>query len=323
MFQSSPKSSSNPDLSATSEEAFINFRKRKQPESDDSLANTLNIFMNKMQSSIDGINFNINEVIKRELNTLTTTTDALKTELNAIRKEYSELKCTVAAMSRQQSDTAAKVADLQTSVEFTSQRVDGIQKQVDATISRQKTDAELSTELMAVRKSLNDLQLENNKQQQRDRILNLELTGLPESSSENLMNTFQNIAKYAGVQITEQDVVHITRVQSRQPVSGRSRTVVVKLTQRIHKDNILAGIRKHRGITTNDINIPGTPKPIYVNEQLTTFNKYLLKQCKEFARQNLIQFVWVKNCKIYMRRNDKSPPFLISSEADIQKILKK
>lgn len=322
MIRSPPKSSSNPDLSAIAEESFINYRKRKQPESDDCLSKKLDDFMHRMEKSIDGINYNINEIIKSELNTLTTTTNALKIELNAIREDNSELKRTVAAMSTQQSDTAAIVAELQTSIEYTSQRVDGIQKQVDVANLRQKSEAELSAELLTVKNTLHNMQQESNKQQQRDRLLNLELTGLPENSKENLLSLFQSIAKYAGVDTSDHDVVHITRVQSRQPVSGRPRTVVVKLTQRIQKDNILAGIRKKHGITTENLNIPGAPKPIYVNEQLTSYNKSLLKQCKDFAKLNMYQFVWVKNCKIYMRKNDKSPPFLITTEADIKKIHK-
>lgn len=209
--------------------------------------------MHRMEKSIDGINYNINEIIKSELNTLTTTTNALKIELNAIREDNSKLKRTVAAMSTHQSDTAAIVAELQTSIEYTSQRVDGIQKQVDVANLRQKSETELSAELLTVKNTLHNMQQESNKQQQRDRLLNLELTGLPENSKENLLSLFQSIAKYAGVDTSDHDVVHITRVQSRQPVSGRPRTVVVKLTQRIQKDNILAGIRKKHGITTENI----------------------------------------------------------------------
>ncbi|KAL0810686.1 hypothetical protein ABMA28_010015 [Loxostege sticticalis] len=322
MSRSPVKTSSHPNLSSLEDNTDtqsqnINSRKRKQPDEDVVTTFMFETVMLRMQNSLDEINKNINEVIKVQLNNLSSASADMKTEISSLRQENSELKRSVAAMYAQQQETVSLVADLRTSLDFTSNRVDILSQRVDENDECRKHNEELLNDLKATKEALKNIESDLNRQQQRERLLNLEITGIPEAKNESLHTIFLKIASTSDVVLTANDIEHINRVQPKKPIQGRPRSVVVKLKDRVIKDNIIAGIRKRRGITTNDLNRAGDPKPIYVNEHLTPQNKALYKMCREKAKQKSIKYVWIRHCSIFMRKDDTSPAVLINSEEEL------
>lgn len=297
----------------------ISMRKRKQPDMDVNVASAITTLTESMSSfkasieaSISAIQTNLQVNVISELNKLNVTTNDIKTDLNTLRSNYTELKQSIAVMNAAQLETTSKLDSVITTVEFTSDRVDKIDNRLTNSEDKLKLLDVLHTDFLTLKKTFQ-------QKEQRDRINNIEVVGLPECKSEDLTDIIIRIAKLTDVSISSQDVHHAHRIQPRHSVPGRPRVVVAKLQQRIHKDNIIAGIRKKRGITTKDLNIIGEPKPIYVNEHLTGYNKELFKKCKETATVKQFQFVWIKNCRIFMRKHDKSPLFVINSEEDLKK----
>lgn len=325
MLRTPTKSASTTDLSSLEYEDIdaqlqnINLRKRKQPDQDVVTPTKFEAFVFRMQNSFDEINRKINDVVKVELNKLSSISSEIKSEINSLRQENIELKRSIEAMYTQHQETVALVTDLRASLDFTSSRVDILNKRVDKCEEYRKNDDELANELKTTKQAIINIENDLNRQQQRDRQLNLEITGIPESKNEALDTIFEKIANCSGVTITKADIEHINRVQPKQPVKGRPRSIIVKLKNRIHKDNIIAGIRKRRGITTKDLNLPGDTKFVYVNEHLTPQNKILYKKCREAAASKLIKYVWIRNCSIFMRKDDTSPAVLINNEEDLKK----
>lgn len=320
MLRSPAKAVSQPDLpSLNLEEDNVNCRKRKQPEQEFVTPAMFEAFMLRMEHSLKDINTNINDGVKVELSKLSATTTEIKSDLNSLRQENAELKRSLAEMYSQQHETVALISDLRTSLDFTSNRVDILSQRVDKYEQHRKHDEELTIELEATKQALRNIEIDLNRQQQRERLLNLEITGIPEAKNESLQAIFLSVANHSGVTLTSEDIVHINRVQPKQIVKGRPRSIVVKLKNRVLKDNIIAGVRKRRGITTRDINIPGDSKPIYVNEHLTSQNKMLFKMCREAATAKMIKYVWIRNCSIFMRKNETSPAVLINTEEDLKR----
>lgn len=177
------------------------------------------------------------------------------------------------------------------------------------------------TENTSIKEQIVQLQNELNFFQQKDRLQNLEIVGIPERSSENLNSYILNIAKIAGVVISLADIDYVSRVQARIKITGRPRVIIVKLKSRFMRDSIISGIRKNRGMTTKDLDIPGDIKKIYVNEHLTPANKQLLKKTKEKANASKFQYVWVRDGKIYARKEDNAPVVFIRNEQDLSKII--
>lgn len=166
-----------------------------------------------------------------------------------------------------------------------------------------------------------ELQMQLNKQQQWARLANIEIVGLPETPRESPIDLAIKIAKHAGIELSPDNIESAHRVQPMQKADGRPKPIVVKLRNRMLKDQILSGLRKTRGINTHDIGLRGADKKFYVNEHLTPVNKHLLSAAKSRAKDKSYKFVWVRNCNIFLRRNEESPAITINMERDLAKIV--
>lgn len=327
MVRSPDKSSSLSNLAECSlDTGFVNPRKRKQPDLDD-FECMFRKFTVDMQTSLNNFKAEVNmsivqhtKDIKEDLVKLTSTSNEIKSDIEVLRGEYSKIKTSVQVINQNAQKLTETVSALETSVEFTSERVDKLQERIGKSEQQLKEYNKPNQEVQDLKKSLHLIQKDQNQSQQRDRLLNLEIIGVPEKKAENTEELLFKIASHAQTTLSRDDYVHVNRVQPRQVVPGRPRTIVAKLKSRDTKDSIIAGIRKARGINTKDLGFTGEPTPIYVKEHLTTVNKDLLKKCKTTAVAKNYQFVWVKNCRIFMRQHEKAPPMLIQSEEDLRKI---
>lgn len=325
--------SSQPDLSNLRDDAdaFVNVRKRKKPEEEDNVNKALNMYTKQIQetladfkasvdTSIAEIRKDINNDIMSNLSNLSSITSDIRADVNSLRSEYTDVKNSLAAMNSKQEEFVAALSEVNVGMDFSSDRQDKFDKRLEIVEKYEKTHKDNETEFMELKKSSLDLQFQLNEFQQRERMLNLEITGLPELKGEVLTEIMIAIAKHSGVILTNDDIDHVNRVQPRQAVVGRPRAVVMKLKKRILKDNILAGVRRARGITTLNINMPGDPQPVYVNEHLTVFNKTLLKNARATASSKQYEYTWTKNCQIYVRKNHEAKGINIRTEEDLKKI---
>lgn len=168
---------------------------------------------------------------------------------------------------------------------------------------------------------ITDLQGQLNKQQQWARMSNIEIVGLPETPKESPVDLALKIASHAGVLLQPAQVESVYRVQPMKKIDGRPKPIVVRLQTKMLKDQIISGLRKTKGISTRDIGLAGTNVRFFVNEHLTPYNKQLLNAAKSRAKDKSYKFVWVRNCNIFLRKNEESPVVTIGSEKDIQKIV--
>ncbi|KAH9635430.1 hypothetical protein HF086_010641 [Spodoptera exigua] len=184
-----------------------------------------------------------------------------------------------------------------------------------------KQQMEYITELQHKTKMLEQ---EYNRSQQQSRFLNIEIVGVPESSGENLCQILLKVATLIDANLSADDIEFITRVQPHHSLPGRPRRIVAKLKSRRAKDVLIANFRKHnknKGITSRDLGFECNSTKIFINEHLTIANKILLNNCRRRAEELNVKYVWIKNCSIFMRRNEATPPVQIHSEEDIRKFI--
>ncbi|XP_063389371.1 uncharacterized protein LOC134675140 [Cydia fagiglandana] len=159
------------------------------------------------------------------------------------------------------------------------------------------------------------------------RLNNVEISGVPQKDNENLMSILNNICLKVGFGLLETDVDSIHRVR-RFPLSvgsgnradPRPPAIIVRFCQRRRKDELVAAARARRGLTSADAGLPGPAVPVYVNEHLTAVNKILLRQARDRKAELNYSYLWVKQCKIHMRKSDSSKVYVVTSEADLKKL---
>lgn len=213
------------------------------------------------------------------------------------------------------------------SVEFLSAQFETLNGKVLTLTSKTAKIDHLECEIIHLKEIIKEVNDKNNQREQFDRLNNIEIHGVPTSKSENLLNIVENISQKVGFQIQKDDIDFIQRVRpwpttTPKVVSTSTTTtnIIVRLLRRDCKDALLTAARRHRTLTTADICLPGVASRIFLNDHLTPSNKLLLKKARDLKTTNHFQYLWTKNCNLFLRKNDGSPVMRISSEADLKKI---
>lgn len=279
----------------------------------------LRSFMDEIRGIVHEIKSQNNE-INTELASIKSAISDIRSEVNSVRADYREAMNSIADIQCKQVEMSSEFVEITKSLEFYHANQNDFKQRLEKLETAMSAGQSSGSDLRAISNTIDTLKAEIRQQQQWERLMNLEVSGVPESNSENVIDFVTRIADHAGVKLSRDNIIHATRVQPRQNASGRPKVIIVKLKDRYLKDNILAGLRRTRGVTTHDISVSGETRRIFVNEHLTVDNKLLFKKCREFAKSKFYQFTWVKNCRIYIRKDDTSPAINIKQDSDLYKL---
>lgn len=253
-----------------------------------------NVMREEMEAIIDSA---VNRIIADQLKPINSQNSELKESLSYLSEQLDDFK-------KENADLRKLLSGLSSDLKHLKEENKTLKEKLDVTVTRVKL-----------------LEDESMRQQQWVRLQNIEITGIPETRDENTLNIVQKVVNHIGVSIEEFDLEFAHRVQPRRTASAeRARPIVARLRHRGVKDKIIAAARKNRNITTGDLGMGGESNRVFVNEHLTKENKMLLSSCKQRAREVNFKYIWTKNCRIFMRKNDISPPISINSASDLLKL---
>lgn len=211
---------------------------------------------------------------------------------------------------------------LQTSNNFLSEQINDMAKKIESSNAivkeQQKQISKLEEENKSFKFEIDCLSNEINELQQYSRIMNVEISGIPETENEQIMTVVSDVAKCIGVQTTPGDVLIAHRVPTKS--TKRPKPIIVQLKSRVERSKWLEAFKGKRNLTCNDINSSLPKNSFYVNEHLTARNKSLLYEAKNFAREYSYDFTWVTNGKIFIRKSKGSPAKRIFSLNDLDRL---
>lgn len=290
------KSFSIPDLSTEENMDYVSSQRRTCKRSREDL--NLDSLLGKYSS---GISEQL-QIFKVEL----------ENKITSLHSDFkADIKCDLDLIKSQ----LTQVQDIQK--KLTAEHLDLVQRTDSIEMNLQSNTSNIAQ----VNEIITNLQLDLNTLLQRDRLQNLEITGIPLKSNENLNFYVINLAKFVNVNITYQDIEYVTRAQPRTRNSNKPRTIIVKLKTRLLRDTIISGVRAKKTIFTSDIGITSPdPQRVYVNEHLTPANKLLYLQARRKKSTANFKHLWVRDGKIFARKADSSPLIIIRSLNDLDKI---
>lgn len=178
--------------------------------------------------------------MKNSLNTLNETTKELKSELNHIRGEYVAIKKSVEDLKDKQKVIQEEIASLKKSMQFHSDDQEELKKKMELCSKELQSNTNINVELSNIKIQINKLRSDINQRDQQDRLLNIEIVGVPEYKDENLNAMILQLGKHTSIDITREDIVHVHRVSSLSKIQGRPRNIVAKLRTRQLKDNLIS-----------------------------------------------------------------------------------
>ncbi|CAG4961354.1 unnamed protein product [Colias eurytheme] len=208
-------------------------------------------------------------------------------------------------------------------------RLDSIEERV----SQLESGACVAADNEQLQQSLDSIDLlkkQLNESEQEKLLNDVEISGVQENTGENLLHIAITLAQKIGISIDERDIVNVHRrgVRKRVDTNGsaasdaiQSRPIVLRLTRRHLRDELLRAARVRRGADTSGTGVGGEPRRFYVNERLTYANRKLFFAAREkLGRSNNWRFVWTRAGHVYARRDSKSKIVNVRSEYDIDKV---
>ncbi|CAG9112129.1 unnamed protein product [Plutella xylostella] len=325
LVQRSPAKSSlhlsDPNLSTSSEVASRNM-KRKHPDCElfdafssfsAEIKKTLGDWRLDLSTNISHISENINN-IRSDLDKLTAATSVIKNEMNELQTNQKELEKRVLSLESNQSSVNKNFTEIQSSTQFLASQNDDFIRKIAILESGKKNTDQTSDAVSILESKIDSLE-------QQARQCNLELSNVPEKRGENLLSLIESLGTLINLQIQQRDIISVHRVPHAQPDSTRPKNIVVKVSSRILRDNILSAFRLKKGVMANELGLSNNTKhKIYCNEHLTLSNKKLFRECREKAKKCEFKYVWVKHATILARESDHSPVVAIRSHKDLSKI---
>lgn len=199
-----------------------------------------------------------------------------------------------------------EIKDIKNSLTFLSDQYEDLMKDQKNTVTKVKS---LEDDSQALHTSMKNLTSRFEEMEQRARSNNVEIQCIPESNNENLVKIVNQLSTVVGCDIPENSIVGCTRTAKYNRSSPRPRTIVVQFATQNTRDRLLAACSKFNKINHNNklntthLQIGNSSLPIYVSEHLSPANKALHAAARIKAKEVNYKYVWVRNGKIYMRKN--------------------
>ncbi|XP_045539862.1 uncharacterized protein LOC123722363 [Papilio machaon] len=245
-----------------------------------------------VSASLDVILCEIRD-IRRQLVNLPTLVDDIKT----IKEELSELKMFSEFSSGRLDDFQAKLVEL------------------EATVG---TTVALRDSVNIVQADMAKLQFKLASDDQRSRLNNVEIKGIPLKTNENLFSIMESICREVKYNCPKSAINYISRVPMQ---NSKEKLIIVSFLNRYIKEEFIAAARAIKELTTSNLGFHCSPQRVYINDHLTVESKQLLSKVKAIAKERNYTFVWVKYGKIHIRKNTSSKTIIIRKETDLNKII--
>lgn len=205
------------------------------------------------------------------------------------------------------------------SVQYISDEYDKMKKTTENLQEKVKTNTnqinQLQDSLKHKDNTICELVCKVNELEQYSRVNNVEIVGLPESSTEDCKKIICDIASELQVDVQENDISTAHRLPN---PNGKPPSIIAQFISREKKQ---AFIKNKTLLITNNNKFKNikTVSKIFINEHLTPYNKSLLFKTKNLAREKHYKFAWFKNGKILLRKDTDSNVIRIRNEQDLLK----
>lgn len=242
--------------------------------------------------------------------------------LNSILLKVSDLQTKFLAIQTLQSDinkVKSDVSEMRNSLNIRLDEFAGRIETIEAKVSALEI---CKPEIDELKGTVKDLEAQLRTNEQWVRRSNIQINGIPETKNENLNAILSSLAQLSGYPLNiDTDIDFVTRVAVKNDKENKKpKPIIVRLQARYKKDDFISSLRKLKNLKASDLGFAKTDTRVYINDHLSAFNKYLLREAQARRNQKQYKYCWVRNCAIQVRKTDDSPILYIASVKDLNKI---
>ena len=225
----------------------------------------------------------------------------------------------------------AEISQLSNSQEFICVQSDILEvkndklKKENATQSKELRTLSANSTKIEKKAETEDIKLDSIDQYSRRQ--NLEFHGVPQTSDENVVDIVVKIVKVLGVDINQNDISTAHRLPQKPNLNPRGKSeelppplgIIACFINRDLRNFIYHKHAAAKDIANKDFPAAGMQR-LYINKNLTQSCKHLLWQMKQAARTRDYSYIWTRNGKIFVRKDENSDSVLITSESDLRNL---
>lgn len=231
----------------------------------------------------------------------------LKEDVGSMRNEIKEFKEDI---NRAVDLCFEKVKDLEVAVSGTTSKVCSQEQEIE---SLRSENVQLTRELLAVKKNLN-----SSAQYSRSNCLDIQ--GVPEVKSENILEVVIKVANFVGFVLEPSmiDAVHRLAPNANRPNAPRN--IIVKFCRRIDMEEMRRKASTKRGFSAANLGLE-SEQLVYVNLAMTRDTRILWSETRKFKAEHHYQFAWITSSgKIFLRKAERKSAILIEDLSDLQRL---
>lgn len=197
-----------------------------------------------------------------------------------------------------------EMSELTTSVKFSSDKLDEslrVMKEVKVELAvLKKENEELRSRNLSLSSEVVKLNDKVRALEQYSRKNNIEISGLPVTPQENVVDLVKDVGTALGIEIDKKDISAIHRVPSFR--KDRHSPLIVQFVSRSTRDNMITKFREKKKMTALEVN-PSFPKEsMYINEHLSPDNKVFISKLKVKCREIGYAYAWHRDGKFFVRK---------------------
>lgn len=146
---------------------------------------------------------------------------------------------------------------------------------------------------------------------------NLEIHCVPEKRTENLFLQMKSLCENLNLSVADHEICSVRRVAKLNPASTRPRNILLTLSSERQRENFISAYKRfNRSNSSNPLNsshlgIQGESTQIYLAEHVSPECKELHAAARKMAKNLSYKYVWVKYNRVYVRKDDISPPLYV------------
>ncbi|KAL9953780.1 hypothetical protein ACROYT_G041245 [Oculina patagonica] len=244
--------------------------------------------------------------------------------LRDIKDMLSSVQTTLKDIQTENRKLASEVADLKSSFGFQEKQINSLKVSLSKAM---KANDALKLEVQALRKKVNDQKSEidelyesHDDLEQYTRKNSVEIHGVPENFYTSTEDVVIKLGEVLNVPIQSEDIDISHKLYSGKNnpkniivkfISHKKKTALykkrtelknVKITQLFPHSTTAAALASHR---------------LYINENLTSFRKDLMKEANQMRKDGLLVSVWSMDGKIFVKASPDGAPKRIHSQEDL------
>lgn len=218
-----------------------------------------------------------------------------------------------------QSDQKKTVSDFNTSYEVLHDKLQENTNKLASIESYIKEIEVLKSENTFLKSKINFLENRVDELENYSRRNCLELQGIPEERTEDIIEVVQKVGIALDVQITP-DMIDACHRIGKQEEGKRPRGIVVKFVRRNDRDTLVQKRRQRKGdFSTRHLGLP-SDTPVYINDSLSPARRKLFFEVRQLKRDKGYKYIWMRNGNILLRKEEGSPVITIKCQADLSKL---